>query len=98
MLANRPAHPVFVPPNLVHPVVMTSTVCDGRFVEFRMEEHASHRVLSASRGPVNSNARDVVGGILRGDRLVPEDAVGKAGVAEVLVSNILKGLGPVRRA
>ena len=62
-----------------------------------MEEQPAERVLSAGRRAVDADARDVVVRILRRDRLVPEDAIREAGVAEVLPRDVVERLRSVRR-
>src|ERR1051326_2208813 len=47
---ERPAHPLLVPPDLVHAIVMTSAVGHSYLVELGMEQQASKRVLSSRRG------------------------------------------------
>src|SRR4029434_7594634 len=44
MNVERPSHPLFVPPNLIHPVVMAAAIGNSRFVKLRMEEDTSRRV------------------------------------------------------
>ena len=58
----------------------------------------AERVLPAGRRAVDADARDVVPRILRGDRLVPENAVGKPGVAQVLPRDVVERLRAIRRA
>ena len=66
-------------------------------VEVREEEQAAERVLAAGRRAVEPDARDVVGRILRRHRLVPEDAIGEAGVLDVLPRDVVEGLRAVAR-
>src|SRR5439155_21620417 len=63
-----------------------------------MEEEAAERILSARRSAVDPDARDVVERIFRRDRLVPEDAIGEAGVAEILPGDVVECLRSIRRA
>src|SRR5262245_13860569 len=63
-----------------------------------MKEEGGCRVLAASGAAVDADATDVVPRVLRGDRLVPQDAVGQAGVLEVFPADVVKGLGTVRCA
>ena len=70
---------------------------DRGLVELGMEQHAGRRVLAAGRGAVDPDAAEVVPGVLPGDGLVPEDAVGEAGVLEVVPADVVKRLGPVGR-
>ncbi len=80
----RPAHPLLVPPDLVHAIVVAAGSRERHLVELRMEEQRAQRVLSARRCAVDADARDVVPGVLRRHRLVPQDAIGEAGIAQVL--------------
>ena len=47
--ADRPAHPLLVPPDLVHAVVVAAGVDTADLVELRVEEQRAGRVLSAGR-------------------------------------------------
>src|SRR5205823_5978632 len=76
-------------------VIVTATARDSDLVELRMEEQSAGRVLPARRAAVDADASDVVERILLGDRLMPQDAVRKAGVLEVLPADIVKGLRAV---
>ena len=67
-------------------------------VEVGVEEQRAHRVLSARRAAVDADARDVVPRVLRGEGLVPEDAIGKAGVLDVLPGHVVKRLRAIGRA
>ena len=41
----RPAHPLLVPPHLIHAVVVAAAVGDDDFIKLRMEEDAAERTL-----------------------------------------------------
>ena len=96
--SHRPAHPLLVPPDLVHAVVVAADGGDGRVVELRVEQQRAERVLPARGRAVDADAVDVVPRVLRRDRAVPEDAVRKACVFEVLPADIMEGLGAIRGA
>src|SRR5688572_24887901 len=96
--SDRPPHPLLVPPDLVHPVVMAAGEGYRRVVELGMEEQGAERVLAARRTAVDTDAGDVVGGILLRRRLVPEDAIGEAGVSEVLPGDVMECLRAVAGA
>src|SRR5690606_17396080 len=83
-LAFGQAHPLFVPADLVHAVVVAAVPGHADAVEARMEQQRAERALPARRRAVDAHARDVVGRIARGQGAVPGDAVGEAGVAQVL--------------
>src|SRR5262245_2491475 len=91
---NRPAHPLFVPPDLIHTVVVTSGVRHSGLVKLWMEEQRSQRVLSAGRCAENTDAADIVVRVLRGYRLVPEDAIRKTGIRKILERHVVKRLRP----
>src|SRR5437879_5222446 len=63
-----------------------------------MEKKSTERVLSAGRIPIDTDAAYVVIRILCRYRLVPEDAIGKAGIGEVLPCHIVKSFRAVRGA
>jgi hypothetical protein len=46
VFADRPAHPEFIPPDFVHPVVVATAVGDCGIVEVTVEEECSERILS----------------------------------------------------
>ena len=92
--ADRPAHPRLVPPDLVHPVVVAAAVGDGRLVEVAVEQQRPERVLPARRAAVDADARQVDVRVLRGRRLHPEDAVGEAGIGQVLPADVVERLRP----
>ena len=92
LLADRPRHPQLVPPDLVHAVVVAAGVGDARLVEIRVKQQTAERVLPARRPAVDAHTGDVVRRILRRDRFVPEDPIGKAGIAKVFPGNVVKCL------
>src|SRR5206468_5849243 len=85
-----PAHPLLVPPNLVHPVIVTTRVRYGDLVELRVEEQRSHGVLPTGRSPEDPDASDVVRGVLSRHSFMPQDTVSEAGVSEVFEGDIVK--------
>src|SRR4029079_5093936 len=95
---ERPSHPLLVPPDLVDPVVVTAGVGVGDFIELWMEDEAAHRVLSAGRRSIETDTRNVVPWVLRGDSLVPENAIGEARVAEVSPGDVVERLRAVARS
>ena len=70
---HRPAHPLLVPPDLIHAVIMAPAVGDSSSIEFGMEEQGSHRVLAASGISENPHSCDV---ITRDIFELPRDAIG----------------------
>src|SRR5687767_13832543 len=91
------SHPLLVPPDFVHTVVVTSDRRHSSLVEVWVEEQSPERVLPTGRCAVEADPRDVVIRILRRHCLVPEDAVREAGVAEVLPRHVVEGLRAVVR-
>ena len=87
---DRIAHPLLVPPDLVHPVVVASRERDGDVIELRVEQQRAHRVLATRRATEDPDAADVIPRILRRVRLVPEDAVGEPGVTDVLPRHVVE--------
>ncbi len=98
MRADRPAHPQFVPPDLIHAVVMAAAIRHGHFVKVGMEQNATERILAAGRAAEDADAAKVHVWILRRGCLHPQDAIGEAGVAEVLAANVMERLGTIVRA
>src|SRR5262249_10253239 len=90
-------HPCLVPPDLVHAVVVAARVRHGDIVELWVEEDRARRVLSAGGCAVDADTRDVVPRVLLVDRLVPEDAIGKAGVGNVFPRVIVERLRAIAR-
>ncbi len=95
---HRPTHPLLIPPHLVHAIVMAAAVTHRHFVELRMKEQRTERTLSTGGRPEDTYTRDVVVGILRCNGLVPQNAIRKACVCEVLEGHIVEGLGAVAGA
>src|SRR5215213_9333167 len=89
---ERPPHPLLVPPDLVHPIVVTTGVGVRHLVELGMKQQTAHGILSAGRRAVKTYASRIIPGILGGDSLVPDNAIGETGVTEILPCNIMKGL------
>ena len=92
------AHPLLVPRGLVHPVVMAAARRNRDLVKVGMKKHAPGCVLATRRDPVDAHPAQVVIGILRRGRLVPEDSIGEPGVLEVVPADVVKGLGAICRS
>src|SRR4051812_42334183 len=73
------SHPLLVPPDLVHPIVMTARRAERHLVELRVEEQGAKRILSAGRSAVNADAARVVPGMRSGKRPMPQDAIRESG-------------------
>ena len=89
---DGPAHPLLVPPDFVHAVVVAAAVGDGDVVEVVMIEQGAHGVLAAGTAAVDADAGEVHPGACFGGGFDPELAVGKAGILEVFPADIVEGL------
>src|SRR5262245_2931727 len=96
MWTERPAHPLLVPPDFIHAVIVASAVRYRRLIKLRVEQHAAKRVLSAGGSAINADARDVVVRILRGDCLVPEDSIRETRIAKILPGDIVESFRTIR--
>ena len=90
MRSYRPVHPLFVPPDFVHTVIMATAVRNGGFVELAVVEHGGCRTLSTGRSPVNANAGDIHVWACFGCFSNPFDAIGEAGIDKVFVCEMGK--------
>lgn len=69
--SHRPAHPLLVPPDLIHAVIMAPAVGDSSSIEFGMEEQGSRCVLAAGGISENPHSCDVIPGIFSNYRVMP---------------------------
>lgn len=92
------AHPLFVPPNFVHGIVVATAVGDGDFVKIMVCNEGAHGVLSSGGASVNPNPAEVHPGTVLPCGFDPKNAVGKAGVADVLPADIVEGFRAKRGA
>ena len=74
---------------------MAATRCDTDLIELRMEKECPRGILSTRRRPVDPHPFNIYVWVLLGGGLDPEDAILKAGVFEILPTDIVKGFGPV---
>ena len=51
MRSNRPPHPKFIPPDLVHAIVMATTIGYAHLVKFTVIEQAPERILPPAEPP-----------------------------------------------
>src|SRR5262245_60590859 len=58
--ADWPTHPLLIPRDLVHPVVVATGKRDSDLVELRMEEQRTSRVLPAGGAAIDADTCDVV--------------------------------------
>src|SRR5215213_4271518 len=98
MFFDRPAHPLLVPPDFIHAIVVAAAVGHTRLVEFRMREQTAEGVLSPRAGAVNTDARDIHFGMLCRGRFDPQDAIREPSVTDVLPANIVELFGAMARA
>ncbi len=97
-LIHRPAHPLFVPPDFVHPVVMTAAISHGHLVKIVMIEQRTHRVLSASAAAVDADAGEVHPRACFRSFGDPELPIWEAGVLQILPAHIVECLAAMIRA
>src|SRR5207244_3852433 len=55
--SDRPTHPLLVPPDLVHPVVVTAGIRIRDFIKLWVEDETTHRVLTTGRRSIEPDAR-----------------------------------------
>ena len=60
MGANRPPHPLFVPPDFVHLVVVTTAVRDGNFVKIAMFDDPRYPKKEMHGQPMNTRKLFIV--------------------------------------
>ena len=90
-VVNGPAHPLLVPPDLVHAVVVAAAVGDGDVIKVVVIEQRAHRTLSASTAAVDTHATEIhPRACLRGI-FDPQLAIWEAGVLQVLPAHVVKG-------
>ena len=58
-LIHGPAHPLLIPPDFVHAVVMAAAVSDGNAVEVVVIQQRPHGILATCAAAVNAHARQV---------------------------------------
>ena len=90
-------HPLFIPPDLIHPVIMATASSDTHFIKIRVEQYSSHRILSACRAAINPNPVDIHLRIFSRRSLHPGDPVGKASVFQVFPTYIMEFFRTVSR-
>ena len=86
------AHPLLVPPNLVHPVVVAAAQGDAHLVELGMEQQGGEGILPTGGIAVDAHLREVHVPVLLRCSLHPQDAVRETGILEVPPAHILEGL------
>src|SRR5215813_564671 len=70
---------------------MASTVGDSRFIEFWVKKQSSHCTLAAGRRAEHTDTRNIVPRVFRGNRSMPENAIFKSSILQILPRNIVKG-------
>src|SRR5262245_39653259 len=93
--AHGVTHPLLVPGSLVHSVVVATARGNGDLIKFRVEQNGTGSVLSTCGIPVDADPIQVVVGIPCGRGFVPENAILKTSVLEVLPTDIVEGLGTI---
>ena len=92
------AHPLFVPPDLVHGIVVATAVGDSDFVKIVVCNEGAHGVLSSGGASVNPNPAEVHPGTVFPCGFDPKNAVGEAGVTDVLPADVVEGFRAERGA
>ena len=92
------AHPLFIPPDLVHGIVVATAVGDSDFVKIVVCNEGAHRVLSSGGSSVNPNPAEVHPRTVFACGFDPKNAVGEAGVADVLPADVVEGFRAERGA
>ena len=94
--ADRVAHPLLIPPDLIHAVIMAAGGRNRYFIELRMVQQGPGRALSAGRVTKDTYPADIHVRITGGRGFDPFDPVRETAVFQVLPANIMEGLGAVR--
>ena len=89
---------MLVPPDLVHTVVVAAAGTVGGLVEVAVEEDCGGALLTSGGATIDTHSVCVHIRILLGCCLDPGDAVGEAGVLQVLVAHLLEFLAAVAGA
>ena len=76
---------------------MAAAVGDRRGIKIGVGDEGPQRVLPAGTAAVDTDARKIDPGPRRRRRADPGDPVGEAGVAEILVADVVKRFAPVGR-
>ena len=97
-IIDGPAHPLFIPPDFVHAVVMAAAIGDGDFIKISVIEEGAQGVLAASGAAVDADAGEVHFKVLGGGGFDPENAVGEAGIGEVFPADVMEFFGAVAGA
>ncbi len=80
MIAHGPVHPLFVPPDLVHAVVMTTTVGDAGLVKVGVSEQGGERALASGRSSVDADTAEIHLWNLLAGFGDPPSSIGETGV------------------
>ena len=94
---HRPAHPLLVPPDLVHPVVVAPGIRDARPVKIPVVQQRPQGVLPARRSAIDTHPRQVKARELLRRRPNPQNPVRKTRVLQIFPTHIVKSLRAVRR-
>lgn len=95
---DGPPHPLLVPPDFVHAIVMAAASTIGCLIEVAMLKHGGRSLLSAGRGSKDAHTRRVDIWIALGGGPDPSHAVGESGILQVLVADLLEALAAIARA
>ena len=90
------SHPLFIPPDLIHPVIVTTAQSHAKLVEIAMEQQCREGVLSPGRVAVNTHSGlNVHRRIFSCCRLHPKDTVRETRVFQVPPAYVVESLGAV---
>ena len=92
------AHPLLVPPDLVHAVVVAAAGGIGSLVEVAMQEDGGGGLLTTGGGTEDAYVVGIHVGVFLGSGTNPSLAVGEAGILEVLIAHLLELLATPRGA
>ena len=90
LISYRIAQPKFIPPNLIHTVIMTTTSRISRFIEIRIKQNCICRFLTTGRTTVNTYPVHIHIRIFPCSRLNPSNMVRQTGIFQILITYILK--------
>ena len=92
---DRIAHPLFVPPDFIHPVVMATAKGDRNLIEIVMEQQSRHRILTSGRPAIDAGTIQIHVLVLRTCRFHPGDTIRETGIFQVLPAYIMESLRAV---
>lgn len=95
---NGISHPLLIPPDLVHAVVMAAARGIGSLVEVAMQEDGGSGLLTTCGSTEDTYVVGIHKGVFLGSGTNPSLAVGEASILEVLIAHLLELLATPRGA